>query len=161
MKHHRLKELLTALDVKPGSFEIKYLGESRAKNIYNWLDGEFKMKEDTVDKIIESVKKKRPDFNPAWFREGKGEMFGDYAGLEPESKEESLIREVETLRQKVSQLEGELHEIKRRENAHLVAIERMALVGKAKGVTNSPKFVILKGSRIVMLGKFRSVIYPN
>ncbi|MBB3838432.1 hypothetical protein FHS57_002437 [Runella defluvii] len=102
MKGKRLKQLIQALGLKPANFEKKCLGESRAKNIYNWINDEFGMKEAVLEKIIESVKKIRPDFNGDWLRYGTGEMFfgsdSEAVKLPVEYELQMLKHEVEALR---------------------------------------------------------------
>lgn len=141
MKHHRLKELIEALGSSPSNFEKHYLGETRAKNIYNWLSGDFKMKEDTTKKIIEAVKAKRPDFNEEWFTEGRGEMFG-VASVKTTGYDDNTIKELEELRQKNKFLEEQNKIL----NQYINDLRIMAKVGKFKAVTFQPVFADQKGA---------------
>jgi hypothetical protein len=107
MKHDRLKQLIDELGITPANFEKKYLGESRPKNIYNWLKGAFKMKEDVIEKIIEAVKRKHSDFNEDWFKNGKGEMFAKETKYSVAPEQINIVSELERLKQEVEYLKRE------------------------------------------------------
>jgi len=143
MRHARLRELIEALGATPANFEKRYLGESRAKNIYNWLAGEYKMKEDTTLKIIEAVKAKRPDFNDEWFLTGEGEMFAPYkrASKVLAGYDDAVVKELEELRQKNKFLEEQNKML----NQYIADLRSLKL-GKYKAVTFSPVFADLEGA---------------
>lgn len=143
MRHVRLRELIEALGVTPANFEKRYLGESRAKNIYNWLDGEYRMKEDTTLKIIEAVKAKRPDFNEEWFLTGEGEMFAPYkrASKVLAGYDDAVVKELEELRQKNKFLEEQNKML----NQYIADLRSLKL-GKPEAVTTPPKIADLEGA---------------
>lgn len=156
MKHHRLRQLIEALGATPANFEKRYLGESRAKNIYNWLEGEFKMKEETIEKIVEAVKAKRPEFNEDWFRNGNGAMFGGNPSPYGEGGFDvmQLMKDAELARRELEEVKKEL-ELSRQENQslkkevsllHVIATQAGVDLGKLRVVADARYLIDMEGA---------------
>ncbi|GAB3990815.1 hypothetical protein GCM10028807_18790 [Spirosoma daeguense] len=90
--HHRLQELIDALDVSVLEFARK-LGEHRGEKVYHILHGRLKPRYDTIEKILIAY----PQVNADWLLRGEGLMFKILDSPSAAITSEERLRNVEYL----------------------------------------------------------------